>query len=270
MKALKFSFLFVLLSPLFLSAQSFSFLEDFQSTTAGSRPSSGVYTQGGVNGIIQVVDDEGANTDPFGPAGNHSLMIWDNNTGIPRASWTHGSAGIPLMTQGAISFDFYFDDREGAGNMGVFFFLGESGGLNPNTNQRAFNININNSGTVRVQNGTATYQSTVNYTITRETAYNFQIVFEDKEYAVFVKSAAEESYTKLYYGDNIDSFSYSNPLFNVDFIQFTTGDGNNSFQPVYIDNLSITVIPEGSYAAGLMGGVFLGLGLYFRRKNRSL
>lgn len=271
MKIFAITFFSLVLSSLSVWSQAFQFTEDFQSTNAGQRPSSGVYTQGGTHGIIQVVDDNQSASwkDPFGPAGNHSLMILDNGSGIPRASWTQGSAGIPTMTAGHIEFDFYTDSG-GTENPLVFFFFGQSnssGGVD--TNQRVFNLQLNGSE-LRIQDGSTTYRA-VDYNIARGQAYDIRVEFFDKKYEVYVKTFEAVEYTKVHYlsgGNEISTFQYLDPDFDISFVQFTTANSGGTHPAFYIDNVAITAIPEGAFVAGLAGLLVLGYGLYRRRNQR--
>lgn len=228
------------------ASPAYAFYEDFQLTTPGSRPGNAVYSG---SSQVEVV---GGTNDPFGISGNQSIRLWQATSSLSRMSWTDDSAGYSPLSEGVISFDYYVEDiGSGAKKTNIYFTQGTS----PGGDFDAFRILIDDVGQVgriRLSNG-ATYNPVTNYAIQFDTAYSFEVIFQDSEYEVYVKEYGVADYTQLAIG-SATTFSYHNAGMEISMLQFTPAS-SSVHKPFYVDNISI--IPEANTygmisAAGLI------------------
>lgn len=249
-------FLLSLVCSLGLTSEAYAFFEDFQSAVPGSRPDNAVYTTAGV---IEVV---GGTDDPFGISGNQSLRLWQTSI-TARIAYTSVSAGYPSLTAGIISFDYYVADvGTGAKKTNIYFTEGTTVGA-ANDAFRILIDDVSTTGRIRLSNG-GTHPDVTNYSIQFDTAYSFQILFQDSQYEVFVKEYGESDYTKLAIGA-ISTFSYFSTGKEISTVQFTSG-ASGAYRPFYVDNISI--IPE-PHVYGMISASGLALLILGVRKRKQ-
>lgn len=266
MKIYKFCLLVAFLSPLSLSA--FYFYEDFESWTPGTRTMNKTYPtgvtvayegllgSGNSTGHVYAVDSATTWVDPFGPAGNQSLIIHraDSNPntagGIPRVTFR-----IPELTAGEISFRLYIRDNSpaaSASTVNLFLSQGTLGNY-------AAAIGISNNRLTLSDDGIASgSRPRVENAIPFDTAVDVRVVFfEDYTYSVYLNNEIVTAADKTL-------FKFENEV-GIDYIQFASAWNTNTNTMFFIDDL--TIIPEGASVGAFVGAMVLILaGLRLRKR----
>lgn len=240
----------IMMSALGLHAQGFTFFEDFQSTTAGQFPDGSGYPAGvsasrntGTSGEVFVVGNETTPQDPFGRPGNQSLMLYRASASQPGPQATFST---PQMAVGEISYKIWIESTTPAAQRTIDLNLGNStvsGGSAWNALQMRLI-----GGTLRLTDGSGTVQTSNPISVEQEVTV--RLLFSENTYSVYFNDA-------LVTIDGKTVFQFANSVGFVDTFQFASGwnDARNTAR-FYVDDLSISMIPEGA-SAGVLAGVAL-------------
>lgn len=253
-KALFLPFLLAFVQPGFAGI---IWTQDFQSQTPGSAPSgTGISTIIPAGAQVTVLDDETTVTDPFGPTGNHSLMLEKTENGPhPKAIFTFGqsySAGVltldaysfsnPSLDAPLISITLYNGDAGSSSNIGAWLWLGGTGLTVQDgaTARTAANVwDLNQAGEIKVEFFTNS---------------TFSVSIDDEMITIGGKTA----------------FSYfRSSVTGADRVQISIGETARTKSRVFVDDLSLSVaIPEPGAVVlmGLAGGALF---MFSRKISRK-
>ncbi len=246
------------LSLLFSTALgAYTLSTDFQSDTVGSGPAGATLTN--ATGRIMIVDNQSAAADPFGPAGNHSLVLQTPVKGaIPRVTYA-----IPNLTSGVLSLSAWSVMNGTDFNnpyFRIYFYGPNSGEIGIALGWKGNDLQI----VSRNAGGTVTY--TISDLWTSNTANDLSISFADQAFSLTLNGTLVET------SDGISSFAFRDSITSLARMEFAIADTGNAGTRVFIDNFTLTtVIPEPSPVAMLLTGA-AGIAFWTRRrlkKNRA-
>ncbi len=227
-----------------LNASAFTFSNDFQSDTPGQLPATPPFFNN--YGTVFVVDGTTTTpSDPFGPEGNQSLLIWNDAVDeTPRVTWAFGET----VTNGILTFDAYVPS--GAfGTWRMYLYEGTTSNLR-------VSLGANTTTQLVVSDGAGS--GTVSDFPQADTVFHYRVEFSNGEYSLWINevaiSIAGETVFDLRNGSNVDR------------LLFLSGANASTNTQLFIDNVSFTSIPEPSHYALFVG--VLGLGLIFWRRLR--
>lgn len=271
MKKIKAGILFSLLScsSVMVSAQAFTFFEDFESVAAGGFPSGSGYPAGvtvtrdhqGVQRIVQVVDSNSNPADPFGPTGNHSLLIArpTGGSGIPRASWRTPDF---IDGKGEVSFKLLIgDERAGISQASTVNLFIASGSIA--TNAIAGVLSFSNRNLSIWVDGTSAGNATMTNAINYDEEVTVRVMVMEDKFSVFLNDTIVELSGRTEF-DFRSTFAYD----NINYVQFASAWNADTNTYFYIDDLAISSIPEGATLGLMFGATLVGLMGWGRyRKN---
>lgn len=238
---------------------------NFQSELAGGPPSAGMVggvtpgNNGGANpGTIVVDSTTSPSVDPFGPAGNKSLMLAKMDSGGADTRARFGFDGFPAaVPSGTIEMDLYFN-YPAAGNTSLQIQTNNVTTLGGSPTQFGPNMELYaHSGIIRAYGHTNVFTMDQSATVLRNTAGHLIINFNSGT-STFTASLNGNPLTAN--GGTVSSFEYGTNGGSITSVtlQNVTSSDNRAF----VDNLSL--VPEPSSLALLS---FAGLALR-RRSTR--
>lgn len=248
---------FSLVAPLStMQAASILWSEDFQAQTPGVSPSGAVITGPASKSIV--VDSTTSVTDPFGPAGNRSLMMEKTQNGgtyMPRVEWT-----IPVASEFRISFDAYTVFDIGAGLdkpiLNIFAYKDTTALIGPR-------FWVQEAGALVLGDGASLLTVTGVWTHNQVNHFDLEI-FEDDTYSLSINGTLMQATV----GDiTKDRFAFnSSPEGGLDINRFqvSIADSGRVGARVFVDNL--VMIPEPSTVALTAFGLIAGL-LSWRKRR---
>ncbi|MBE2204968.1 MAG: PEP-CTERM sorting domain-containing protein [Chthoniobacterales bacterium] len=236
--------------------------ENFQGMTSGSTPPvQAPPASVGINNITAnitgtnrtIVTDAGTSpVDPFGGAGNKSLMF--EKTGTGSSSSPYFFATVPETTLGILTFDLYTVNDGGSFTTPIFTFYTYDGGNWSNIG--AF-VNIFATSITAFSGTTAKTASSV---ITANTANQVSLeFFANSTYTVKVNGSAVS-----FSGTTVLSY-YSGSASSIDRVRMGSQDTSNTKSRVFVDNIVLVPEPGTCILLGLAGMAFL----LNRRKRRG-
>jgi hypothetical protein len=225
---------------------------------------------------VEVVGPGSSYTDPFGPAGNHSLVLDNYNGGSsfpndwPFVSWNNelGQPGTRYR-HGTVEFDLYLkNDGPAAPNTKFWTYVDLRLG---------FDVSLPNTvadtiiyGNFRVQDGVSYY-----FFEAATAPSNGHPLLADTPVHVKYTILPDETYTLEVNGNFVEKAGSKfvpwkatgpNAGFNVFAIGAAFGPNNLTAEPFYIDNLVITAIPEPTSLV-LVGLALTNVGMLLRRRR---
>jgi hypothetical protein len=235
---------------------------DFQGDTVGAAPSGTSYALAGGTNRLEVVDSASNPADPFGGSGNKSLLLEDNSDPLPGGASAEvrfqGGAGAP--TAGTFSTNFYaFDDATyhrpflevklgtnnvaSGGDIGAWLFFTDSGTISDFNGGPAFDnvltLNTINTLTLTFDTVADTYSGTIQ----QGAGPAVPLTKDSGATTVFSLGTA--------------------PSVGIDSVGFGVGWSSNAEDRQFVDNVTITAVPEPASM-----GLILGAGaMMLRRRN---
>jgi len=217
----------------------------FQSDVAGVAPSAGMIggitpgNNGGANpGTIVVDSTTSPSVDPFGPAGNKSLMLakMDSGGSDTRARFGFDSFPSPVAS-GTVEMDLYFN-YPAAGNTSLQFQMNNINTLGGGATQFGPNIELfAHSGIIRAYGHTNVYTMDQSAVVLRNTAGHLVVNFNSGT-STFTASLNGSPLTAN--GGTVTTFEYGTNGGSV--TSLTLQNSTSSDNRAFVDNVSL--VPE--------------------------
>lgn len=217
---------------------------NFRSDTPGQVPASATSIINASNGRIHVVDAASTPADPFGGAGNRSLMIEKVETGaVPTVRWDFSQ-----VSDGTVSASIYAPlNSDGFGSSGALYLY--------NNDTLAIGILWATNGKLSVMTRSSTTNSNEVIAMVSplliDEAADLQITFSEGRFSLSINGQMQESatgQTQFLLRGNQDTIN------NIRFAQSSTTTVNSRF---FLNSFEVKAIPEPASAA-LLGVVGIG------------
>lgn len=191
---------------------------DFSSDAPGAKPA-GATVSGGLEAIM-VVDGQTSPADPFGPAGNQSLLIRKTlvDDPVPRATWSFDAVKSGVFTVTACQ-----DSTSPNPLLSIYL-------LQDNLTNVAVSVSITGT-TVAILDGEKNRYITAPLVV--ESPYEVAIhFFENQTFSVCVNGKILDASGKT-------AFSFSHPVSEINAIQFATADRQRSDSRVFVNHFEL-------------------------------
>jgi MYXO-CTERM domain-containing protein len=235
---------------------------DFQGDTVGDPPSGTFYlSDSPPTNIVTVVDGSSSPADPFGGAGNKSMLVQDDtNATDTRVSWKGAPGGL---VNGVFKTQFYLNSSAGFTVPYVNIRLGKDGLAAGGTSEIAAWLLLSHPvapGKFVIDNSSVPYDILDN-AIAFNTIHEVEITFDSTSHTFTGKldgnPLTANSGTKT-------TWDYYTNMSMIDSVMFNAGSSSTIDNRVFIDNVSLDApIPEPS----MLGLAGLGLAAFGRRQR---